>query len=595
MHIVGNFLMDYVSVCIMACAALLALDDLMRFRTKPCRRVYNGVACDFEQRCQYSHNKFWNRRCPYYITDKTALRYVPIICPDVRLDANDNVLEMNCKRGGACFFAHTKEEIHFHPLYYKSELCPDFHGQNQSCKRFYCYLIHGLAEKRKPLNFVMPFTPNDDGSCPIPILPEIEYRERKGVFPLTSDSESVSSISTLLPTVEATVSSPPEKTSTKFGFIPSIGLIGNDNALNNKVTTSSSKNICDDEVKHQPPPFSTPPSARVVSTLDESTFPQHPPASTSTHYVVDFNSEDLSSAESLYTSIPNYNNSKHIHVSFANEGDDKAFHALFNENLTNSKTSTNLHHHAAGRDTSRPPIPTIADEFAAFGHPLLEIAVADFNPELHVNPSSRANYISVRAGDKVQVLHVSPSGWTKINKAGCCGWVPAWALPSDPNVTPLLLHPSHPHNVFDETLARQFATAFADDRISFGVEVACERSVKAFAVGINADEMGTRGRSRLISELHALLSRLCSIGNDNSGSSSLQTFNKSKASITHYSQNNQNENNGRVLDDLGMFHNQSYNHHQSARHQFMNGHQILVDMNGSIHPYDGHQIFTNDQ
>lgn len=137
--------------------ALLSTEELTRFRTKLCRRSLKD-GCDFGPlRCQYSHNVYWPRRCPFYLTDRSALRYLPDICPDITiLDHTTGKVANFCNRGGYCPYSHSIEEVIYHPLIYKSELCIAF--QKGECKTYYCHLIHGLAERRQERSYTLPFT-----------------------------------------------------------------------------------------------------------------------------------------------------------------------------------------------------------------------------------------------------------------------------------------------------------------------------------------------------------------------------------------------------------------------------------------------------
>ncbi|CUV06125.1 unnamed protein product [Cryptosporidium hominis] len=137
--------------------ALLSIEELTRFRTKLCRRSLRE-GCDFGPlRCQYSHNVYWPRRCPFYLSDRSALRYLPDICPDITILDNETGKVANfCNRGGYCPYSHSMEEVIYHPLIYKSELCTAF--QKGECKTYYCHLIHGLAERRQERIYTLPFT-----------------------------------------------------------------------------------------------------------------------------------------------------------------------------------------------------------------------------------------------------------------------------------------------------------------------------------------------------------------------------------------------------------------------------------------------------
>ncbi|KAH8742070.1 hypothetical protein FG386_003397 [Cryptosporidium ryanae] len=141
----------------MACPRLLSDNDLCRFRTKPCRRS-RQMGCDFGiSRCQYSHNIYWPRRCPFYLSNETTIRYIPVLCPDIIIKEDESSIS-HCNRGGGCPFAHSFEEINYHPLIYKTKLCEHF--QRGDCSTYYCHLIHGLAERREPKIYILPYTQN---------------------------------------------------------------------------------------------------------------------------------------------------------------------------------------------------------------------------------------------------------------------------------------------------------------------------------------------------------------------------------------------------------------------------------------------------
>ncbi|XP_953963.1 uncharacterized protein TA05800 [Theileria annulata] len=133
---------------------ILSEEDLERFRTKVCT-LASSMKCDFGvERCNYSHNLYWARRCPFYLRDSSILRYIPQCCPDVELGEGTTVIRNSCPRGNNCSFAHSYEEIHYHPLVYKTEVCKDY--RLGKCKTYYCHLVHGLAEYRVPKQYVLP-------------------------------------------------------------------------------------------------------------------------------------------------------------------------------------------------------------------------------------------------------------------------------------------------------------------------------------------------------------------------------------------------------------------------------------------------------
>ncbi|KAH8583916.1 zinc finger protein [Cryptosporidium sp. chipmunk genotype I] len=167
--------------------ALLSIEELTRFRTKLCRRSLRE-GCDFGPlRCQYSHNVYWPRRCPFYLSDRSALRYLPDICPDITiLDQETGKVANFCNRGGYCPYSHSMEEVIYHPLIYKSELCAAF--QKGECKTYYCHLIHGLAERRQERTYTLPFTRGINLK---------KYPNVKLVDKTTSESESTAKSSLL--------------------------------------------------------------------------------------------------------------------------------------------------------------------------------------------------------------------------------------------------------------------------------------------------------------------------------------------------------------------------------------------------------------
>ncbi|SCM09414.1 zinc finger protein, putative [Plasmodium chabaudi adami] len=206
----------------MACTPLLSENDLYLFRTKQCLRLAKG-GCEFGlDRCQYSHNTQWIRRCPYYISLPSYLRYIPVACPyfikSKELDENKNQEENNkdierekeilqnclfltnvdgsvnnefykyieqtntnkCPAGVECPLAHSIEEIYYHPLVYKTKKCENYkHG---NCNKYYCPDFHKLAEQRKVKEYFIPFSYKID-IPPYPnvtIVDKIKYGSFKG-------------------------------------------------------------------------------------------------------------------------------------------------------------------------------------------------------------------------------------------------------------------------------------------------------------------------------------------------------------------------------------------------------------------------------
>ncbi|CDU17249.1 uncharacterized protein PY17X_0712900 [Plasmodium yoelii] len=206
----------------MACTPLLSENDLYLFRTKQCLRLAKGN-CEFGvDRCQYNHNTQWIRRCPYYISLPSYLRYIPVACPyfikNKNIDENKNQEERNkdierekeilqnclfltnkdgsvnnefykyieqtninkCPAGVECPLAHSIEEIYYHPLVYKTKKCENYkHG---NCNKYYCPDFHKLAEQRKIKEYFIPFSYKIDiPSYPnVTIVDKIMYGSFKG-------------------------------------------------------------------------------------------------------------------------------------------------------------------------------------------------------------------------------------------------------------------------------------------------------------------------------------------------------------------------------------------------------------------------------
>ncbi|KEP66114.1 UNVERIFIED_CONTAM: hypothetical protein HHA_262970 [Hammondia hammondi] len=146
----------------MACPPLLTEDDLLRFRTKACLRLAQG-SCSFGlDRCQYCHSSVWTRRPPFFSVvahqqrnssdDRhhctgALLRYLPVACSNLVV-SNGNITAVPCHRGQNCPFAHSRDEIVYHPLLYKTEECDDH--ETSRCAIYYCWKAHGTKERRKP-------------------------------------------------------------------------------------------------------------------------------------------------------------------------------------------------------------------------------------------------------------------------------------------------------------------------------------------------------------------------------------------------------------------------------------------------------------
>lgn len=132
---------------------------LKLFRTKPCQRLARDGVCQWKSRCQFSHNTEWPRRPP------RKHGYSPRICPNIKfVEAKQGVatgpavqIRNLCTSGLSCPFAHSVEEVLFHPQMFKTFLCDEhsiFANQKHrgskkgKCHRYYCPFAHGPSELR---------------------------------------------------------------------------------------------------------------------------------------------------------------------------------------------------------------------------------------------------------------------------------------------------------------------------------------------------------------------------------------------------------------------------------------------------------------
>ncbi|CEM04570.1 unnamed protein product [Vitrella brassicaformis CCMP3155] len=166
----------------------LSVDDLIRFRTSPCRHVRDSGTCSRpESECEYSHNFYWIRRVPVYKSDRNALRYLPLPCPDIVLGTGHEILENKCNHGDKCPFAHSNEEIMYHPLFYKRHLCKQYQETN-ACSQYFCPFVHSLAEVRALQHYTLPYTQNLGSGVNIPHVEGVTLTEsvsRSTPLPIT--------------------------------------------------------------------------------------------------------------------------------------------------------------------------------------------------------------------------------------------------------------------------------------------------------------------------------------------------------------------------------------------------------------------------
>mmetsp|Transcript_55308 Transcript_55308/g.131937 ORF Transcript_55308/g.131937 Transcript_55308/m.131937 type:complete len:540 (-) Transcript_55308:105-1724(-) len=127
------------------------------FRSKPCQRLSRDGTCEWRSQCQYSHCLEWPRRPPH------KHPYQPDICPHMQKKSSKDwggSSKAVCPEGAKCSKAHSKDEVLYHPLIFKTTLCEEYHGQSNpqrgakiaaraKCHRFYCPFAHGDQELRQ--------------------------------------------------------------------------------------------------------------------------------------------------------------------------------------------------------------------------------------------------------------------------------------------------------------------------------------------------------------------------------------------------------------------------------------------------------------
>ena len=70
----------------------------------------------------------------------TVTYYVRITCHGYRKDT----CEVGCKHGDACMYTHSPYETRYHPLHYKTRMCP--YNYESRCTNRLCWFAHTLDE-----------------------------------------------------------------------------------------------------------------------------------------------------------------------------------------------------------------------------------------------------------------------------------------------------------------------------------------------------------------------------------------------------------------------------------------------------------------
>lgn len=131
-------------------------DQLLNiFRTRPCTRFQRFGHCEWKSQCQFSHCLDWPRR------SSARQSYSAELCKTISMSNGDNENRKTgrCSKEGSCSFAHSKEEVLYHPHLFKTILCEEFEstsdkgsgvkGKQVRCHRYYCPFAHGPEELRK--------------------------------------------------------------------------------------------------------------------------------------------------------------------------------------------------------------------------------------------------------------------------------------------------------------------------------------------------------------------------------------------------------------------------------------------------------------
>lgn len=139
--------------------------DLFCFRSKACRRFDTPKGCEFGiNKCQYSHQPNCIRRCPIYLSDWTKLRYLPLRCPDMDFESTHD----ECPRTKLCPYAHSQEEIDYHPLNYHKVKCDQV-----PCPRLYCSKSHRNTAPRPDAIYSLPFS----RGCKLPEVKHVIFTD----------------------------------------------------------------------------------------------------------------------------------------------------------------------------------------------------------------------------------------------------------------------------------------------------------------------------------------------------------------------------------------------------------------------------------
>uniref|UniRef100_A0A0G4FNP2 C3H1-type domain-containing protein n=1 Tax=Chromera velia CCMP2878 TaxID=1169474 RepID=A0A0G4FNP2_9ALVE len=117
--------------------------QLAKIYSQLCERHQKGP-CSYKGMCLFLHPQpgqgaEYCRRSPCFGNELQNLRYIPTCCPNLHwADSSSNPNPTICPKKAGCPFAHTWEEVLYHPLQYKTFECL----QGAQCPRPYCAGLH---------------------------------------------------------------------------------------------------------------------------------------------------------------------------------------------------------------------------------------------------------------------------------------------------------------------------------------------------------------------------------------------------------------------------------------------------------------------
>lgn len=119
--------------------------ELLSFRTRWCKKK----TCSDPYKCEHAHREVNDgvlRRNPqefFYYGKK---------CEKVTFRDYKNTIDYanKCPDGDECKFAHTREEVMYHPDVYKTQLCEDWQTKEKCPRDWTCAFAHGKDELRQP-------------------------------------------------------------------------------------------------------------------------------------------------------------------------------------------------------------------------------------------------------------------------------------------------------------------------------------------------------------------------------------------------------------------------------------------------------------